>query len=50
MIDNILYKKRVADSLVENQLEVAGVVVVEGAKWCGKTTTAGHHANSVLFS
>lgn len=49
MIDNILYKKRVADSLVENQLEVAGVVVVEGAKWCGKTTTAGHHANSVLY-
>lgn len=49
MIDNILYKKRIADSLVENQLEVAGVVVVEGPKWCGKTTTAGHHANSVLY-
>lgn len=49
MESNILYKKRIADDLVEEQLEVAGVVVVEGPKWCGKTTTAEHHAKSVLY-
>ena len=33
------YVKRVADALLELQLEAAGVVLIEGAKWCGKTTT-----------
>lgn len=49
MNDGFLYKKRVADQLIEEQLEVAGVVVVEGPKWCGKTTTAEQHAASVLY-
>lgn len=43
------YKNRIADRLLEEQLEVAGVVVVEGPKWCGKTTTAVQHAKSVLY-
>ena len=43
------YKKRVADILIDQQLEAAGIVLVEGAKWCGKTTSAMQKANSVLF-
>lgn len=43
------YLCRVADELLELQLEAAGVVLIEGAKWCGKTTTALQHAKSVLF-
>lgn len=43
------YLSRVADELLELQLEAAGVVLIEGAKWCGKTTTALQHAKSVLF-
>lgn len=43
------YRKRVADELLELQLEAAGYVLVEGAKWCGKTTTALQQARSVIF-
>ena len=40
MVDKKDYIKRIADDLLALQLEAAGVVVVEGAKWCGKSTTA----------
>ena len=43
------YKKRVADSLLDLQLESAGAVLIEGPKWCGKTTTAEQKAKSVLL-
>lgn len=43
------YKKRVADILIDLQLEAAGIVLIEGAKWCGKTTSAIQKAKSVLF-
>ena len=43
------YLQRVADELLKLQLESAGVILVEGAKWCGKTTTALQQAQSVLF-
>lgn len=43
------YLNRVADELLELQLEASGVVVIEGAKWCGKTTTALQQAKSVLY-
>ncbi len=43
------YVRRVADALLELQLEAAGVVLIEGAKWCGKTTTAIQQARSVVF-
>lgn len=45
----IIYKKRIADKLLKDQLEAAGVVLIEGSKWCGKTTTAEHVAKSVLY-
>ncbi len=43
------YKKRIADELLELQLEAAGVVLIDGAKWCGKTTTALQQAKSVIY-
>lgn len=49
MIDKMDYKKRVVDSQLENQLEAAGIVLIEGAKWCGKTTTAEQQAASALY-
>ena len=40
------YRKRIIDSLVETYLNVSGAVCIEGPKWCGKTWTSSHHANS----
>ena len=44
-----MYRFRIADNLLKEQLKAAGVVVVEGPKWCGKTTTAEQAARSVLY-
>lgn len=43
------YRKRIADELLELQLEASGVVLIDGAKWCGKTTTALQQAKSVIY-
>lgn len=42
------YHKRIADQQLESKLQAKGAVLVEGAKWCGKTTTAEQHAASIL--
>jgi len=44
----IEYKKRIADELLKEKLESKGAVVIEGPKWCGKTTTAMQIAKSIL--
>ena len=43
------YRRRIADVMLENQLEVAGAVLIQGPKWCGKTTTAANMASSCLY-
>ena len=43
------YKPRVIDEALANRLRNKGAVLVEGAKWCGKTTTCEQHAASVLY-
>lgn len=43
------YKKRIADKLLEYRLEEVGAVLIEGPKWCGKTTTAEQKAKSILY-
>ncbi|MDR2896094.1 MAG: ATP-binding protein, partial [Propionibacteriaceae bacterium] len=35
-----VYRPRIVDAQIARMLKAAGVVVVEGAKACGKTTTA----------
>ena len=42
------YRPRIADALLSRKLESMGAVLVEGAKWCGKTTTCKRFAKSVL--
>ena len=34
------YKTRIVDNILKEKLESKGAVVIEGPKWCGKTTTA----------
>ena len=36
------YYKRVSDQALLEHLESKGAVPIEGAKWCGKTTSAKH--------
>lgn len=42
------YRKRIVDRILEDRLEAKGAVLIEGPKWCGKTTTAMQAAESVL--
>lgn len=44
-----VYKKRIADGLLQRKLAGKGAVLIEGAKWCGKTTTAEQIAKSILY-
>ena len=44
-----VYKKRILDTILERKLSGAGAVLVEGPKWCGKTTTCEQHAKSALY-
>lgn len=43
------YKKRIADDILKRKLKGKGAVLIEGPKWCGKTTTALEIAGSVLY-
>ena len=43
------YRPRIADRLLERKLKGKGAVLLEGAKWCGKTTTAEQICRSVLY-
>lgn len=43
------YKRRIVDQMLERRLAGVGAVLIEGPKWCGKTTTAAQHANTVLY-
>ena len=47
MVDN--YKKRIADSILQKKLKAKGAVLIEGPKWCGKTTTAEQISKSILY-
>lgn len=43
------YRKRIADGILLRKLEGKGAVLIEGPKWCGKTTTAEQVAASILY-
>lgn len=43
------YKPRIADKLLTDLLDACGCVLIEGSKWCGKTTTAEQQAKSVVY-
>ena len=42
------YFKRISDRLLLQRLESMGAVLIEGPKWCGKTTTAAQQAQSII--
>ena len=44
-----LYRKRIVDEILAEKLEGKGAVLIEGPKWCGKTTTAEQIAESILY-
>lgn len=44
-----VYRKRIADDILKRKLEGKGAVLIEGPKWCGKTTTAEQVAASILY-
>lgn len=43
------YKNRVIDGIIARKLKGVGALLVEGPKWCGKTTTCEQFAKSVLY-
>ena len=43
------YFPRLCDKLLKRQLESSGAVLVEGPKWCGKTSTSREAAQSILY-
>ncbi|MCL2435009.1 MAG: DUF4143 domain-containing protein [Lentimicrobiaceae bacterium] len=43
------YLPRICDSELQEALSTMGAVLIEGAKWCGKTSTAVNVAKSTLF-
>lgn len=47
-LDTLTYIPRLADALLERYLNTFGAVVIEGPKWCGKTTTGMQKATSQL--
>ena len=46
---NNTYKTRIADQILSERLEEVGAVLIEGPKWCGKTTTALQQARSAVM-
>ena len=42
------YLRRIFDETLKDYMEAFGAVLIEGPKWCGKTTTAGQLAKSIL--
>jgi hypothetical protein len=43
------YYNRLIDEELLFQLSASGAVLIEGAKWCGKTSTGEHCAKSVIY-
>ena len=44
-----IYKPRIADQMLAARLRRKGAILIEGPKWCGKTTTAEQQAASILY-
>lgn len=42
------YLPRVVDKEIEELMQIMGAVLIEGCKWCGKSTTGLYHSKSVI--
>lgn len=45
---NDRYRSRLVDEKINNYLKAFGAICIEGPKWCGKTWTSEHHAESEI--
>ena len=43
------YRKRIVDKILKKKLKGKGAVLIQGPKWCGKTTTAEQISKSILY-
>jgi predicted AAA+ superfamily ATPase len=43
------YRERLCDAELQLALSASGAVLIEGAKWCGKTSTASHASKSAVY-
>ena len=43
------YRPRIADKMLSRRLMGVGAVLIQGPKWCGKTTTAEQQAKSAVY-
>jgi len=43
------YLPRIADQILKFKLESKGAVLIQGPKWCGKSTTAKMQAKSIIY-
>lgn len=48
-MSEIIYLSRLCDQELQKALQSSGAVLIEGAKWCGKTRTASEAAKSILY-
>ncbi len=49
IIEMKTYKPRIADAILDDLLDAMGAVLIEGPKYCGKTTLAAQHAGSIIY-
>ncbi len=42
------YLPRIVDSEIDELMNIMGAVLIEGCKWCGKSTTGAYHAKSII--
>lgn len=43
------YLVRICDDVLDERLQSSGAVLIEGPKWCGKTSTGAHAAKSIAY-
>ena len=43
------YRRRIVDGILARKLRGKGAILIQGPKWCGKTTTAEQMAKSILY-
>ena len=43
------YKKRILDQVLKRRFKTAGAILLEGIKWCGKTTTCEQLSKSAIY-
>ena len=44
-----MYRPRITDNILARKLKGKGAVLIQGPKWCGKTTSAEQTAKSILY-